>query len=247
MVDWNSLIAIHFTCDKWLPTNHLLFQFANIFILMSFITFNHRFYLLYLKSVLCLSALCFCLWGWLVLCAFDTFLWNFVFTFINFFQLLYILYTSYPIDQKLDSKAELIYQKFGLENSVTRKTFYDIIIRNIWKIQTLNTGDVYSAEDMTETNKLSLLFSGKMAVIRDKVVITELSDLSFIDSAEWFVSTKKVETTPKYKVTLLANQNSILITWNSIQLRKALDSEPILSAIFNRIIGEDVIKTFYFN
>ena len=165
---------------------------------------------------------------------------------INIFHVSYISYTFYPFVRKLDANAERIYQKFELkELKVSRKTFYEIMYRNIWRTETLQNGDIYSVEDMTEANKLSLLITGKMAVIRNKIFVNQLSDLTFVDSLQWFVSTQKV--TPVYKVTLVALEKSQIITWNTKHLQNVLASEPTLNAVINRIIGEDVIKTFYSN
>jgi hypothetical protein len=123
--------------------------------------------------------------------------------------------------------------------------FNNRIFKNIYEIKNLEKGDIYCVQNLTHINNLSLLFSGKIAVIRDDIVVNELTDLTFIDSAEWFISSKKGET-PLYRVTILALEKSTLFIWNNSFMRRLLAKEPSLEAVVNRIIGEDAIKRIYF-
>jgi hypothetical protein len=146
---------------------------------------------------------------------------------------------------KLDKDAEKIYLNFFKSKGVSRNLFNNIIFKNIYEIQNLEKGDIYCVQNLTHINKLSLLFSGRIAVIRDEIVINELTDLTFIDSAEWFITSKKGET-PLYRVTILALEKSTLFIWDIYLMRKLLAKEPSLEAVVNRIIGEDAIKRVYF-
>ncbi len=232
-------------CTEWPQPNNVLFQLANIFIVLSNVELNNAYNLLYLRFCLLLSSTCFWLWGWLVLCSFDTFLWNFIFTCINLFHVTVLLYNFYPFFVKLDKDAEKIYLNFFKSKGVSRNLFNNIIFKNIYEIQNLEKGDIYCVQNLTHINKLSLLFSGRIAVIRDEIVINELTDLTFIDSAEWFITSKKGET-PLYRVTILALEKSTLFIWDIYLMRKLLAKEPSLEAVVNRIIGEDAIKRVYF-
>ena len=71
MGDW---ITYYFGCDPWLPPNHIYFQLANTCFFLSYLAPSGLYGLLYLRLVLAIGSALFAIWGWLILCAFDTFL-----------------------------------------------------------------------------------------------------------------------------------------------------------------------------
>lgn len=71
MGDW---ITYYFGCDPWLPPNHIYFQLANTCFFLSYLAPSGLYGLLYLRMVLAIGSALFAIWGWLILCAFDTFL-----------------------------------------------------------------------------------------------------------------------------------------------------------------------------
>ena len=94
--------------DSWpiLPANHVLFQIANIFLFLSYLSVN----LLYLRIVLALAGLFFAIWYLALLMhlitraifvlriSLDTALWNSVFMAINIYRAVQIIYKSRPIE-----------------------------------------------------------------------------------------------------------------------------------------------------
>ena len=89
-----------------MPPNHWLFQCANAFLLLSYLTRN----MLQLRLTLSLASVCFSLWGALVLnFALDTVVWNFVLLCINLYQASVIIYAERPV--RFDRPShELIYK-----------------------------------------------------------------------------------------------------------------------------------------
>ena len=239
----------HLICNQWSNPNNILFQLANIFIVLSNINLRNRYNVLCIRFCLTLSSLFFSLWGWLVLCSLDTFLWNLLFVFINVFHLSCVLYEFYPFWTNLDADAQHIYNEFRLKDLVSKKTFNDIIYKNVWESHFLKKGDIYCVEELTAANRLSLLMSGRVAVIRNNILLTELTSSTFVDAAHWFTISKTDHSAsiPTSKVTVMALEHCRLITWNKYLLRQALTCEPQLHAVINRIVGQHVIKTFYFN
>ena len=76
------------------PANHWLFQMANCCLAISYVVGD----ILILRSLLAVAALCFALWGGLVLnVALDTVLWNSVFVVLNCLQAAKIIYMRRPI------------------------------------------------------------------------------------------------------------------------------------------------------
>lgn len=74
-------------CDQWFDLNHLYFQVANFFFLLSYLAPNGIYGMLYLRCGLIVGCVFFALWSWSVKCYFDAVVWNLIFVFIN---LLYI-------------------------------------------------------------------------------------------------------------------------------------------------------------
>jgi len=87
-----------YICDgKWLPVNHLYFQLANIFLFLSYLAPNGIYGILYLRITLCVGCFFFTIWGYLVLCALDTVIWNGLFVIINFIHAICIAYSLRPV------------------------------------------------------------------------------------------------------------------------------------------------------
>ena len=87
-----------YICDgHWLPVNHLYFQLANIFLFLSYLAPNGIYGILYLRITLCIGCFFFALWGYLILCALDTLLWNAAFVLINLVHTVIIAYRLRPV------------------------------------------------------------------------------------------------------------------------------------------------------
>lgn len=84
-------------CSGWLPINHIYFQLANIFLFLSYLAPNGIYGILYLRITLTIGCMFFSLWGWVILCAFDTFLWNAIFVLINLVHVVIICYYLRPV------------------------------------------------------------------------------------------------------------------------------------------------------
>ncbi|XP_039293227.1 popeye domain-containing protein 3-like [Nilaparvata lugens] len=60
-----------------------------------------------MHSVLILGFMMFSVWAWTIVCAPDVFVWNLCFTFLNVFQLVYVIYQMRPV--KFDPELEEVY------------------------------------------------------------------------------------------------------------------------------------------
>ena len=66
--------------------------------------------------MLAIGCFFFALWGWVVLCAFDTFLWNAFFTLINIVHGIVVLFSLRPV--RFDKQVEEVSDNFVLFLSV---------------------------------------------------------------------------------------------------------------------------------
>lgn len=103
--DWSQTWPYFDTgCAEWLPINHIYFQLANTCLFLSYLAPAGLWGLIYLRVVLAVASFFFALWGWVILCAFDTFLWNAIFTLINLVHGVYLLCSLRPV--RFDKQVE---------------------------------------------------------------------------------------------------------------------------------------------
>lgn len=84
-------------CPKWRPINHVFFQVANIFLLLSFLAPHTQSGLLWLRVGLVLGCAFSGMWAWSVECYLDGVLWNCAFVVINFVYFSVQFYLLRPI------------------------------------------------------------------------------------------------------------------------------------------------------
>lgn len=104
-VDWSTIWPYFNTgCLEWLPINHVYFQLANSFLFLSYLAPAGLYGLLYLRLMLAIGSAFFAIWGWMILCAFDTFLWNALFFLINVVHGILLLFSLRPV--RFDKQVE---------------------------------------------------------------------------------------------------------------------------------------------
>lgn len=97
-------LNIDMGCGQWLPINHIYFQLANGFLLLSYLAPAGIYGLIYLRGMLAIGSAFFSIWGWLILCAFDTFAWNALFTIINVVHGIVLVFSLRPV--RFDKQVE---------------------------------------------------------------------------------------------------------------------------------------------
>ena len=103
--DWSTIWPYFNTgCLQWLPINHVYFQLANSFLFLSYLAPAGLYGLIYLRVMLAIGSAFFAIWGWVILCAFDTFLWNAFFLLINLVHVIYLLFSMRPV--RFDKQVE---------------------------------------------------------------------------------------------------------------------------------------------
>ena len=93
-------------CLGWLSINHVYFQLANSFFLLSYLAPPGLFGLIYFRLMLAIGSAFLAFWALVFVCAFDTFLWNAIFFFINSVHLTILLFSLRPI--KLDPQIQQV-------------------------------------------------------------------------------------------------------------------------------------------
>lgn len=144
--------------DQWSAANHFLFQLANAFLFLSYLAPVGIHGLLYLRTCLMIGSLFFALWAWIILCALDTFVWNALFTVINFIHVTIILYILRPV--KFSAELERVYRELFQPLRVSRHQFKQAV-QCMREIKTLKPREPYCVENVTKVDRLSLVLSGR--------------------------------------------------------------------------------------
>eukprot|EP00164_Ancoracysta_twista_P004225 GFYU01005690.1.p1 GENE.GFYU01005690.1~~GFYU01005690.1.p1 ORF type:complete len:518 (-),score=98.48 GFYU01005690.1:353-1906(-) len=167
-----------------LPANHGLFQAANSFLFLSYVSRD----VLQLRLVLAFAAIFFMLWSGLILdFSLDTFLWNFVFGIINSIQAVLLIYQRRPI--KFDRpEHEDLYENVFANVGMSRLQFKTLASESLWR--TLKAGSTY-VEKGNEARNLTLIYKGRMDVKRFEgdhaEVLNVIDPYQWVESPEWTV------------------------------------------------------------
>ncbi len=83
-------------CENF-PVNHLYFQIANVFFLLSHFAPAGNCGIIYLRLMLLIGCGFFAVWGLEILCSFDVLIWNLTFVLCNLVYILVLLVRMWPI------------------------------------------------------------------------------------------------------------------------------------------------------
>ncbi|XP_071530559.1 popeye domain-containing protein 3-like isoform X2 [Panulirus ornatus] len=222
-------------CTNWLPINHIYFQLANIFLFLSYLAPNGIYGILYLRITLTIGCTFFCLWGWVVLCSFDTFLWNAIFVLINVVHVIVICYYLRPV--RFTPELEQVYRSLFQPLKVSRHQFKRVI--NCMKlIRYVKFQEIYAQEKITRVDSLSLVLSGRLVISQNGRALHIVSQHQFLDSPEWF----GVSTDEFFQVSATAIEDSRVLIWHRDKLKLTIMGDQFLQAVFDHILGRDVVK-----
>jgi PREDICTED: similar to bves CG32513-PA, isoform A, partial len=124
---------------------------------------------------------------------------------------------------------------------VSRHSFNKIFSCNR-EILTLSPHDTYCHENKTLCDKLALLLSGRLAVLKNGRTLHLIDSHQFIDSPEWFGSS----CSDTYKVTVVALEECRLIVWHRDKLKLTISSDHYMQRVLDNVLGKDVVKKLLF-
>lgn len=155
---WLSFIGLGFCETQWIPVNHIVFQIANIFFFLSYLAPPGIHGLLFMRICLMLASLFLALWGGIIICAFDTLVWNLIFTFVNFVQVGVILYILRPVRFRIE--LECVYGELFKPLRVSRHQFKKTV-KCMREICVLKPREAFCIEKVTRADRLTLVLSGR--------------------------------------------------------------------------------------
>ncbi|XP_014246930.1 popeye domain-containing protein 3-like isoform X2 [Cimex lectularius] len=227
-------------CDTWRNPQHLIFQLANACFFISYLTPSTKKGIIFMHAVLVLGFFIFSTWAWVIVCAPDIFFWSLCYTFINICQLVFLLYQLRPV--KFDPELEEAYHTLFVPFKVSRIQFKKLISNDMAQIMSLHAGEAYALQNLTRTDRLGLLLSGKLNVLCDSHFLHPILACEFLDSPE-FESRANMD--DKFKVSIVAATSCRYLYWQRTSLEYLFVKETYLATVMSTLIARDITTKLY--
>lgn len=236
-------------CSKWYEAMPgAFFQLFNLLLCLTFMASGHTEIAAsytHLMSMVAFAGLA--LWGFLDACSVDIIVWGLAIAFINLFQLITTCRRSKMIRLIMgkDGMGRLHTTRFAPFN-ISPQLFVELVTCKGCEITHMDVGKVYAKEDITPSQRVALLLSGRMKVTQKGQLLHYVNSDNFMDSAEWFAATESGATSlPIFKVTVTADSKCTFISWKRKGLLALLSKRQRLAKILRVMIGRDVARKLY--
>ncbi|KAL0266446.1 UNVERIFIED_CONTAM: hypothetical protein PYX00_008979 [Menopon gallinae] len=228
-------------CDSWRDAQHVLYQLANVCFLISYSAPSNRIGLVVMHSVLVLGFMLSTGWAWNVVCAPDVFFWNLSFMSLNLLQLFYVVYLMRPVkfNPELEDAYHTLFQPF----KISRLTFKKLVSAEFAQIVSLHAGEAYAMQNLTRTDRLGLLLTGKVNVLSDHQFLHPILPCEFLDSPEFESSRANVD--EKFKVSIIAATACRYLYWQRSSLEYLFVKETYLATVVTTLIAKDIATKLY--
>ncbi|XP_054263535.1 popeye domain-containing protein 3-like [Macrosteles quadrilineatus] len=227
-------------CEEWREPQHIVFQLANICCMLSYSSPTNRYGIVFMHFLLIIGYFMFCVWAWSIVCAPDVFVWNLCFTLLNLFQLIYVLYQMRPV--KFDPELEEVYHTLFRPFKVTRMQFKKLVCNDLAQIMSLHAGEAYAMQNLTRTDRLGLLLTGKVNVLSDQQFLHPILPCEFLDSPE-FESRANMD--DKFKVSIVAATSCRYLYWMRTTLEYLFVKETYLATVMSTLVARDITTKLY--
>ncbi|XP_074093998.1 popeye domain-containing protein 3 isoform X2 [Cotesia typhae] len=197
--------------------------------------------ILFMHSVLIIGFILLSGWAWHVICAPDIFSWNFAFLVLNIGQLVYIIYQMRPVH--FDPELEEVYHTLFYPFKVSRMQFKRLVSPEFATIMSLHAGEAYAMQNLTRTDRLALLLSGKVNVLSDSNYLHPILPCEFLDSPEFESSRASVD--DKFKVSIVAASSCRYLYWQRSALEYLLVKEGYLATVLTTLVARDIATKLY--
>uniref|UniRef100_A0A1B0DB77 POPDC1-3 domain-containing protein n=1 Tax=Phlebotomus papatasi TaxID=29031 RepID=A0A1B0DB77_PHLPP len=105
-VEWAIGMDLTTACPTMRRPHHLYYQLGNALMAVAFLAPGGPYGQLWLRSVLVIGCVLMAMWGWLVECTVDAFIWAIVFLVINFIHVIVLLFRLRPV--KFEKEIESV-------------------------------------------------------------------------------------------------------------------------------------------
>jgi len=222
-------------CHDWVPLNHIYFQVANIFLLISSLAPAGSGGLLFIRSMHVVAFSFSTVWGLTVACGLDTTAWNTLLTAVHLVWCLTALWRRRSVS--LSKEMEMIYIQMFQPLKVSRGQFQTLL--SVTKeIRRLAPKEVMIQEKVSRVDSLSLVVKGRLIVSQAGRALHLVTHHQFLDSPEWF----GVTTDEYFQVTVTALEECSLLVWHRDKIKLVIMEDPHLQAVLDHVVGRDVVR-----
>ncbi|KAK5646075.1 hypothetical protein RI129_004539 [Pyrocoelia pectoralis] len=228
-------------CYQWKDPQHILVHLANLCFVIGYASTSSKKGLLFMHCWLITGLMLFSTWAWNVICAPDVFSWNFAFMLLNMAQVFHILYQLRPV--KFDPELEEVYHNLFYPFRVSRLQFKRMISSDFAQIMSLHAGEAYAMQNLTRTDRLGLLLSGKVNALCDNQFLHPILPCEFLDSPEFESSRNTID--DKFKVSIVAASSCRYVFWQRSALEYLFVKETYLATVLTTLIARDIATKLY--
>ncbi|KAJ9465736.1 blood vessel epicardial substance [Diplonema papillatum] len=219
---------------KLLPVNGWLFQTANTFLFLSYISRN----LIALRVCLTCGSIFFALWAYFDLdIALDTIIWNCLFAIFNFLHAMSLIYKSRKVPFG-DDLLETAYDEVFCSVGMSRVEFLHLT----------QSGERFSAEEhppsaeIDNEKSLAFLLSGEVIIEKKGFAVGLIRPLQFINSPQWLANLHSVPSEP---IMLQSDAGYKGLLWSTKALKRAQKDNPQLTAQLVSACSRDVVEKLF--
>ncbi|KAE8751454.1 hypothetical protein FOCC_FOCC001701 [Frankliniella occidentalis] len=228
-------------CDQWRDPQNILYHIANTCFALAYVAPTNSNGELFMQSALIVGFILFSAWSWNSICAPDAFSWNFGFALLNMLQLFHAVYRLRPV--KFDPELEEVYRNLFQPFKVTRLQFKKLVSAEFAQVMSLHAGEAYAMQNLTRTDRLGLLLSGKVNVMSDHQFLHPILPCEFLDSPEFESSRANVD--DKFKVSIIAATSCRYLFWQRTALEYLFVKETYLATVVSTIVASDITTKLY--
>ncbi|XP_032511353.2 popeye domain-containing protein 3-like isoform X1 [Danaus plexippus] len=228
-------------CPTWRIFQHPLFQLSNTLFVAAYCAPSTKKGQLWMHTILIFGFMLYSVWAWHVICSPDAFSWNFSFVFLNLAQVVYLVYEMRPV--KFDPELEEVYHTLFEPFKVTRLQFKRMVSPDFAHVMSLHAGEAYAMQNLTKTDRLGLLLSGKVNVMSGHQFLHPILPCEFLDSPEFESSRATID--EKFKVSIVAASSCRYVYWQRSSLEYLFVKEPYLASVVTTLIARDITTKLY--
>lgn len=228
-------------CDYWKNPQHILFQLANICFVIGYSSTCSKKGVVFMHCWLIIGFILFSAWAWNVICAPDIFTWSFSFMLMNLAQVVHLLYQLRPV--KFDPELEEVYHALFEPFKITRLQFKKMVSLDFAQIMSLHAGEAYAVQNLTRTDRLGLLLSGKVNVLSDNQFLHAILPCEFLDSPEFESSRNTVN--DKFRVSIVAASTCRYLYWQRSALEYLFVKDTYIGTVLTTLIAKDITTKLY--
>nr|CAI5829404.1 unnamed protein product [Callosobruchus analis] len=111
------------------------------------------------------------------------------------------------------------------------------------QIMSLHAGEAYAVQNLTRTDRLGLLLSGKVNVLSDNQFLHPILPCEFLDSPEFESSRNTVD--DKFKVSIVACSTCRYLYWQRSALEYLFVKDTYIATVLTTIIARDIATKLY--